>query len=330
MPDPQARHIGDATMPARQSLSRAGCRNVGYSHSVNVHRSVVIDTFERHHFAWLSIAAAVTTIMLKTTAWWLTGSVGLLSDALESFVNLAGASFALWMILITRRPPDDDHPFGHGKAEYFSSGFEGILIFGAAAAIIWAGAQRLMSPQPLESLGLGIAVSVLATAVNLGTAIALRRAARRFGSIALEADSRHLMTDVFTSVGVVAGIGAVALTGWLILDPLIAIAVGINILAEGWRLIRASVDGLMDRSLDESVQEALREALDGFAPRGVRWRALRTHRAGTEAWIDVVVLVPGDWTVSTGHAMVDEIEAALATVVGNATVLTHLEPIGDD
>jgi cation diffusion facilitator family transporter len=289
----------------------------------------VTDTLERHHFAWLSIAAAVTTIVLKTTAWWLTGSVGLLSDALESFVNLAGASFALWMILITRRPPDDEHPFGHGKAEYFSSGFEGILIFGAAAAIIWAGAQRLMSPQPLESLGLGVAVSVLATAVNLGTAIALKRAARRFGSIALEADARHLMTDVVTSVGVVAGVGAVALTGWLILDPLIAIAVGINILTEGWRILRGSIDGLMDRSLDPSVQTKLREVLDGYATRGVRWRALRTRRSGTEAWIDVVVLVPGDWTVSTGHAVVDEIEAALGSVVANATILTHLEPLAD-
>ncbi len=289
-------------------------------------KSPVPDALERRHFAWLSIGAAVATIALKAGAWWITGSVGLLSDALESFVNLAGASFALWMILIAARPPDRDHPFGHAKAEYFSSGFEGILIFGAAAAIIWAAAERLAAPHPLESIGPGLAVSALATAINLGVAIALRRAAKRFDSIALEADARHLMTDVVTSVGVVAGVGAVALTGWLVLDPLIAIAVGVNILFEGARLIRASVDGLMDRSLDEASQARLREALDALAPRGVGWRALRTRRAGAEAWIDVVVLVPGDWTVETGHAIADEVESALGALVSNATVVTHLEP----
>ncbi len=288
-------------------------------------KSPATDTLDRRHFAWLSIAAAVTTIALKAGAWWMTGSVGLL-DALESFVNLAGASFALWMILIAARPPDDDHPFGHAKAEYFSSGFEGILIFGAAAAIIWAAAGRLATPHPLQSLGPGLAISALATAINLGVAIALRRAARRFGSIALEADSRHLMTDVVTSVGVVVGVGAVALTGWLVLDPLIAIAVGLNILFEGFRLIRASVDGLMDRSLGEPEQAGLRQALDALAPRGIGWRALRTRRAGTQAWIDVVVLVPGDWTVEVAHGVADEVEATLGAIVPHATVVTHLEP----
>jgi cation diffusion facilitator family transporter len=281
----------------------------------------------RHHFAWLSIAAAVATISLKAVAWWITGSVGLLSDALESFVNLAGASFALWMILIASRPPDDEHPFGHAKAEYFSSGFEGILIFGAAAAIIWAAAGRLAAPQPLESVGLGLAVSAVATAINLGVAIALRRAGRRFRSIALEADSRHLMTDVITSVGVVVGVAAVSFTGWLILDPLIAIAVGLNILVEGARLLRASVDGLMDRSLDPTELAALRTSLDAMAPRGVRWRSLRTRRAGAHAWIDVVVLVPGHWTVDAGHAVADEVEAAFGDIVPHATIVTHLEPV---
>jgi cation diffusion facilitator family transporter len=289
-------------------------------------KSSVPDTLERRHFAWLSIAAAVATIALKAGAWWTTGSVGLLSDALESFVNLAGASFALWMILVAARPADADHPFGHGKAEYFSSGFEGILILGAAGAIIWAAAQRLATPHPLESLGPGLALSAVATAINLGVAIALRRASRRFGSIALEADSRHLMTDVVTSIGVVIGVGAVALTGWLVLDPLIAIAVGLHILVEGARLIRASVHGLMDRSLDESEQARLREALDALAPRGVGWRALRTRRAGAQSWIDVVVLVPGAWTVEAGHAVADEVEATLGTIVPNATIVTHLEP----
>ncbi len=284
------------------------------------------DRLERRHFAWLSIAAAVATIALKAGAWWTTGSVGLLSDALESFVNLAGASFALWMILVAARPADADHPFGHGKAEYFSSGFEGILILGAAGAIIWAAAQRLATPHPLESLGPGLALSAVATAINLGVAIALRRAARRFDSIALEADSRHLMTDVVTSIGVVIGVGAVALTGWLVLDPLIAIAVGLHILVEGARLIRASVHGLMDRSLDEDEQARLRAALDALAPRGVGWRALRTRRAGAQAWIDVVVLVPGAWTVEVGHAVADEVESTLGAIVPNATIVTHLEP----
>jgi cation diffusion facilitator family transporter len=288
-----------------------------------------LDALERRHFAWLSIAAAIATITLKAAAWWLTGSVGLLSDALESFVNLAGASFALWMILVASRPPDAEHPFGHAKAEYFSSGFEGILIFGAAAAIIWAAVERLLAPQPLQALGLGIAVSAVATAVNFGVALALGRAGRRFRSPALEADSRHLMTDVVTSVGVVAGVAAVAATGWYVLDPLIAIAVGLNILREGFRLLRGSIDGLMDRSLDEPDQARLRAALDAFAPRGVRWRALRTRRAGPEAWIDVVVLVPGDWTVDAGHAVADEVEGTLAALVAGATVVTHLEPIAD-
>jgi len=281
----------------------------------------------REHFAWLSIAAAVATIMLKASAWWITGSVSLLSDALESFVNLAGASFALWMILIAARPPDDEHPFGHAKAEYFSSGFEGILIFGAAAAIIVAAVERLLAPQPLESVGLGLAVSAVATAVNFGVAIALRRAAKRFDSFALEADSRHLMTDVVTSVGVVIGVIAVTMTGWLILDPLIAIAVGLNILLEGYKLLRESVQGLMDRSLDPPELGRLREVLDALAVRGVAWRGLRTRRAGSDAWIDVVVLVPGEWTVDAGHAVADEVEAAFVAIVPKATVVTHLEPI---
>ena len=278
------------------------------------------------HFAMLSIAAALATISLKAAAWWVTGSVGLLSDALESFVNLAGATFALWMIVVSRLPPDDEHPFGHAKAEYFSSGFEGVLIVGASIGIAWTAIERLLDPQPLEAVGLGLVLSMVATAVNLGVAIALRRAAKRFDSIALEADARHLMTDVLTSVGVVAAVGAVTLTGWWVLDPLIALAVGANILFEGVRLIRTSVDGLMDRSLDDGVQGRLRDALDAMAGDGVRWRELRTRRAGSQAWIDVVVLVPGHWTVTRGHEALDRVETSLAAIVPGATVLTHLEP----
>jgi len=293
---------------------------------VNVTKSSASDTLQRRHFAWLSIAAAVATISLKTAAWWITGSVGLLSDALESFVNLAGAAFALWMIVVTERPADEDHQLGHTKAEYFSSGFEGVLIFGAAGAIIWTAVARLLAPQPLESLGIGLVFSAISTAINFGVAVALKRAATRFRSFALEADARHLMTDVVTSIGVVVAVAAVALTGWLVLDPLIALAVGLNILWEGGRLMRESVDGLMDRSLDEPSQARLRAELDAFAPRDVGWRNLRTRRAGTQAWVYVDVLVPGHWTVDAGHAMLDDIEAALHRAVPGAVVLTHLEP----
>ncbi len=282
---------------------------------------------DRHHFAWLSIAAAVSTIAFKAFAWWITGSVGLLSDALESFVNLAGASFALWMIIVTRAPADRGHPFGHGKAEYFSSGFEGILILGASVGIIWAGVERLIQPKDIESPGWGLAWSAVATAVNLVVARVLGRAGERFNSIALKADSRHLMTDVWTSFGVIAGVGLVAVTGWLILDPLIAIAVGLNITREAVRLVRESVDGLMDRSLEPEALARAEAVLEGFRARGVGYRNMRTRRAGVSAFVQVTVLVPGDWTVREGHSLLDEIESALAGVLPGTEVTTHLEPL---
>ena len=282
---------------------------------------------EQHHFAWLSIAAALATIALKTLAWWVTGSVGLLSDALESFVNLAGACFALWMILITRDPPDGGHPFGHSKAEYFSSSFEGILIFGAAVAIIWAAAERLVAPQPIESPGWGLAWSAAATVINFIVARVLAQAGERFNSIALRADSRHLMTDVWTSVGVIAAVALVAWTGWLRLDPLIAIAVGLHITFEAWHLLRESVDGLMDRSLDGEAVTRARTVLESFHRRGVAFRGLRTRRAGAVAFLQVVVLVPGDWSVRQGHDLLDEIEADLGAALPGIEVTTHLEPL---
>jgi cation diffusion facilitator family transporter len=281
---------------------------------------------DRRHFAWLSIVAAVATIGLKTFAWWVTGSVGLLSDALESLVNLAGASFALWMILITRVPADDEHPFGHGKAEYFSSAFEGVLIFGAAVAIIATAVQRLFAPQPLEAIGLGLAFSALSTAINYGVAIALRNAGVRFHSIALEADSKHLMTDVWTSVGVVAGLLLVTATGWLWVDPLVAIAVGLHIIVEGYRLIRASVHGMMDGALVEDRLANIKSALDSFAERDVAYKNLKTRRAGTVSFIQVDILVPRHWTVGQGHDVLDEIESRLASTVPHANIVTHLEP----
>lgn len=282
--------------------------------------------WDRHHFAWLSIVTAVITIALKTWAWWLTGSVGLLSDALESLVNLAGAGFALWMILITHAPADDRHHFGHGKAEYFSSAFEGVLIFVAALAIIATALQRLYTPQPLESIGLGLAVSLLSTAINFAVATVLGKAGKRLHSIALTADSKHLMTDVWTSVGVVGGILVVALTGWLRLDALVAIAVGIHILSEGYHLVRASIDGMMDSALDEESLDGIRTILDEFAGRGVTYKNLKTRRAGTESFVQLDVLVPRDWSVGQGHDVLDEIEDRLAAILPRASIVTHLEP----
>lgn len=281
---------------------------------------------DRHHFAWLSIVAAIATIALKTIAWWITGSVSLLADALESLVNLAGASFALWMILITRVPADDEHPFGHGKAEYFAGGFEGVLIFGAAVAIIVTAVQRLLHPQQLEAIGLGLGFSVLSTAINFGVAVTLRKAGVRLNSFALEADSRHLMTDVWTSVGVVAGVLVVDMTGWLRIDPLVAIAVGVHIIVEGYRLVRASVDGMMDGALVEDRLANIKSALDAFAERDVSYKNLKTRRAGTVSFIQVDILVPREWTVGQGHDILDEIESRLASAVPDANIVTHLEP----
>jgi cation diffusion facilitator family transporter len=287
---------------------------------------VNIAQFDRHHFAWLSIVAAVATIALKTYAWWITGSVSLLSDALESLVNLAGASFALWMILITRVPADDEHPFGHGKAEYFAGGFEGVLIFGAAVAIIVTAAQRLLTPQPLESVGLGLVFSAVSTAINFGVAVALKRAGARLNSFALEADSRHLMTDVWTSVGVIAGVFMVPATGWLWLDPVVAIAVGLHIILEGYKLVRGAVDGMMDGALVEDRLTDIVLALDAFAARDVSYKNLKTRRAGTVSFIQVDILVPRQWTVGQGHDVLDEIEFRLAEIVPGANIVTHLEP----
>ena len=288
--------------------------------------AVKLEQMDRHHFAWLSIGTAITTIALKTMAWWVTGSVGLLSDAMESLVNLAGATFALWMILVTRVPADDSHPFGHGKAEYFSSGFEGMLIFVAAMAIIATAVQRFASPQPLEAVGLGLGLSMLSTALNFAVAVILKRAGTRFNSIALKADSKHLMTDVWTSVGVVGGIALVVFTGWLWLDPLVAIAVGLHILVEGYRLVRASIDGMMDSALDEESLARIRTLLDSLAERDVIYKNLKTRRAGVESFIQVDVLVPRHWTVGQGHDVLDEIETRLAAILPDAAIATHLEP----
>ena len=252
-------------------------------------------------YAWLSIAAALATIALKGIAWQLTGSVGLLSDAIESFVNLAGAIMALAMLTIAARPADDSHAHGHGKAEYFSSAFEGFLIFVAALSIVWAAINRLLNPQPLEAVGAGLVVSALASVINLGVARVLLRAGRAFHSITLEADAHHLMTDVWTSAGVIVGVALVVLTGWWWLDPLIAIVVAGNILFTGWTLMRRSADGLMDASLPAEQLAQIDALLAAYRTRGFGFHALRTRQAGRRAFVTLHLLVPGEWTVTQGH-----------------------------
>jgi cation diffusion facilitator family transporter len=274
----------------------------------------------------LSIAAALATIALKTAAWWLTGSVGLLSDAMESFVNLAAAVFALAMVTVAHAPADEDHPFGHGKAEYFSSGFEGLLILGAALAIIWAAVQRLLAPEPLEALGLGVALSMMSSVINGGVAWMLLRAAREHESIALEADGRHLMTDVWTSIGVAGGVLLVPVTGWLWLDPVLAIAVALNITREAWSLLRRSIDGLMDRALGETERLAIDQVLAGLASGEIRFDHLRTRRAARYKFCEFHMHVPGHWSLSLAAARRADIERALMAAVPGLKVTIELLP----
>jgi cation diffusion facilitator family transporter len=280
-------------------------------------------------FAWLSIAAAILTIGLKATAYWLTGSVGLLSDALEALVNLVAAIMALSMLTVAARPADEIHAFGYSKAEYFSSGLEGALILLAAATIAWTALPRLFTPQPLEQLGIGLTVSVLASAVNFGVARVLMSAGKEYRSITLEADARHLMTDVWTSAGVVLGVGVVALTGWLRLDPLIALIVAANILRTGWQLLTRSIRGLLDAALPADEQEAIKKVLHQYESQGIQHHALRTRQAGTRSFISLHVLVPADWTVQRGHDLLEHLERDIRAAVPGAQLFTHLEPQGD-
>ncbi|MGE5232642.1 MAG: cation diffusion facilitator family transporter [Acidobacteriota bacterium] len=280
-------------------------------------------------FAKLSIAAALLTIGLKGAAYVLTGSVGLLSDALESVVNLAAAAMALAMLNIAARPADEDHPYGHTKAEYFASGAEGALILLAAASIAMASVDRLLHPHPLERLGLGLAISIVASGVNAAVALVLLRAARRHRSITLEADAHHLLADVWTSAGVVVGIVAVAVTGWQPLDSIVAIAVAINIVWTGAKIVRNSVLGLMDTMLPKADQETLQRVLEPYVAAGVQWHALRTRQSGPRRFISFHVLVPGKWTVQHGHALLEAIEADVRKAFENTTVFTHLESLDD-
>lgn len=280
-------------------------------------------------FAWLSIAAAIATITLKTSAYFITGSVGLLSDALESFINLAGAVMALAMLRIAIRPADHDHNFGHSKAEYFSSGSEGILIIIAAVLIIITAIERFFEPQPLDQIGSGLTVSVIASVINLVVSIILRKAGKKYKSITLEADAKHLMTDVWTSVGVIIGITAVALTGWNRLDPAVALFVAANIIFTGIGILKKSIAGLMDKALDADEQKKILDVLEMHKQQDVHFHAVRTRQAGAWQFVSFHVLVPGSWTVHEGHGLLEKIETDLREAIPNLTVITHLEPIED-
>jgi cation diffusion facilitator family transporter len=275
----------------------------------------------------LSVAVALATIALKFGAWWLTGSVGLLSDALESLVNLAGAVFALMMVTVAAAPPDADHPFGHHKAEYFSSGFEGLLILIAALAILWAAGQRFVTPQPLEDVGIGVTLSVVSSVLNGVLAYAMLRKAREHRSMALEGDARHLFTDVYTSAGVIAAVIAVPLTGWLWLDPAIAVAVAANIVREGVRLLWVSADGLMDRALEPEVQATINRTLEQFKHPAIRFDHVATRRAGHRRFVDLHMHMPAAWTLQRAAAVRASVEQALMSAVPGLRATIQLLPM---
>ena len=278
---------------------------------------------------WLSIAAAIATIALKTLAWRLTGSAGFLSDAAESVVNLVAALVALVTIRWATRPPDEDHMYGHEKAEYVSAGVEGALILVAAASIAWFAVGRLLHPVALTDVGVGIAVSAVASLINLAVGLTLIRAGRTHRSITLEADGKHLMTDVWTSVGVILGVAAVWATGWERLDPLIALAVAVNIVIAGATLIRRSSGGLLDRSLPPVEQQAIEAVLERARADSIQFHAVRTRQSGRRSFVSLHVLVPGAWTIQRGHDLSERLESEIREVLPHANVLTHLEPVED-
>jgi len=281
-------------------------------------------------YAWLSVGAAIATISLKALAWWVTGSVGLLSDALESLVNLAAALLMLSMLRLAASPPDENYQYGLSKAEYFSAGIEGGLIVVAAAGIVWTAVPRLMAPRALDMPFEGLTLTIVATAINYAVALVLLRAGRQHSSITLEADGRHLMTDVWTSAGVIAGVALVYITGWLRLDPLIALAVSVHILWTGFGLVRRSVRGLLDPAISAEDQAEVTKLIDEYSRRyGVSFHALRTRQAGARRFVSFHLLVPDAWSVAQAHQLSEEIEARMRAMVPNAAIFTHIEPISD-
>ena len=275
------------------------------------------------------MATALVTIALKSSAYWMTGSAGLLSDALESAVNLAAAIMAVVVLTVAGRPPDNDHAYGHDKAEYFSSGVEGGLIFLAALGSAVAAVRAILMPNELTQVGPALLVSVLAAVLNGATGLVLLRAGRRYASMTLTADAQHLLTDVWTSVGVVIGVSLVALTGWQILDPLLALAVAAHILRSGYRLVQASIDGLMDRALPQEELAAIQAVLDRHLDETMDFHALRTRRSGAQRFMSVHLQVPGSWSVQKGHAFVEQVELDLHQGLSPLSVLIHLEPVED-
>lgn len=280
-------------------------------------------------FAWLSIATALITISLKAVAYALTGSVGLLSDALESVVNLVAAIMALSMLTLAEKPPDKEHVYGHSKAEYFSSIVEGILIFVAALSIGITAIDRLLHPRPIEQAFIGLAVSVIASLINLVVAMKLLNVGKKNRSITLEADGHHLMTDVWTSIGVIAGVGFVTLTNIQILDPIIAILVAFNIIFTGIKIMKESTLGLMDTSLSDSDIQIIKSILDKYSRKGISYHGLRTRQSANRRFMSVHILVPGNWTVQKGHDLLEEIESDICSALPKTTVVTHLEPVED-
>jgi cation diffusion facilitator family transporter len=281
-------------------------------------------------FAWLSIGAAIATISLKTIAYFLTGSVGLLSDAIESLVNLAGAVMALLMLTVAARPADESHLYGHSKAEYFASLVEGVLILTAAVGIFSTAVNRLLHPTKLESLGIGLGVSIVASLINFAVARTLLIQGKKRNSITLEADAHHLMTDVWTSAGVIGGVAIAGFTGWTVLDPILAILVALNIVWTSFQLIRRSVLGLMDTALPQKEQDLIAEVMKNYHARGVAFHALRTREAAARRFVSVHMLVPGNWTVHDAHHIAEDFESDVRAALGGViTVFTHIEPVED-
>jgi cation diffusion facilitator family transporter len=288
-----------------------------------------VRTKSARSYAFLSVGAALVTIALKFGAYLLTGSVGLLSDAMESGVNLVAAIVAVWALTYAAKPPDQEHVFGHSKAEYFSSGVEGALILVAAVSIAIAAVERLLNPQPLEQFGLGLLLSFVATAINGGLALVLLKAGKRLRSITLRADAQHLLTDVWTSVGIVLGLLFVPLTGWVILDPIIALLVAVNIVWAGIKLIEESGSALLDASIPLAERQVINDILAPYDRQKIKFHAIKTRMAGSRRFVSFHILVPGEWTVQRGHDLCEEIELAIATALPDTHVLTHLEPLED-
>lgn len=280
-------------------------------------------------FAWISIGAAILTISLKLGAYWLTNSVGLLSDALESFVNLLTAIVALLALRVASRPADEEFTFGYSKVEFFSSGFEGGMILIAAGSIAFASIQRLLHPQPLEQIGVGLLISIIASLINLGVSRLLSQAGKQYGSITLQADARHLMTDVITTGGVIVGVGLVSVTRLNVLDSLVALLVAANILFTGVNLLRQSYHGLMDASLPAAEISKIQDVLSAYEEQGIQFHALRTRSAASRGFVSIHILVPGKWSVQHGHKTAEQIETEIRSHVPQIAIFTHVEPVED-